>query len=309
MSRTMATSLLAGMAGIIAVIAGLAPEAATREPEATARPACLAVETGIGGKRCIEPGSGRRVWFKDCADCPEMVVVPGAQRPGPARDAAGAPAPLPEPPATIRRPFAVGRLAITFAQWDACVAARGCAGYSPPDQGWGRESRPVVNVNWMDAQGYVGWLAARTGKTYRLPTAAEREYVTRAGTTTPFWWGSDIDLDRANYDVPVPARRGGGNQAETWKRVRHQTMPADAFSANPWGLFNVHGNVWEWTTDCRREPAEADLPPNPRACERRISCGGSWNDFAEAARAGGSIGFAADSRSPQQGFRVVRDLP
>ena len=111
-------------------------------------------------------------------------------------------------------------------------------------EGWGRGKRPVINVNWDDAKAYVAWLSRKTGKTYRLLSEAEREYVTRAGTTTPFWWGSSISTSQANYDGNYTY--GSGSKGE----YRQKTMPVDSFQPNPWGLYQVHGNVWEWTEDC-----------------------------------------------------------
>jgi len=96
----------------------------------------------------------------------------------------------PQHKVSIPKSLAVGKFAITFNEWDACVAGGGCDGNRPADQGWGRGKRPVINVSWDDAKGYLSWLSAKTGKTYRLLTEAEREYVARAGTSTPFWWGS-----------------------------------------------------------------------------------------------------------------------
>ena len=90
-------------------------------------------------------------------------------------------------PVTIARPFTVGRFAVTFDEWDACVADGGCNGYKPNDEGWGRGRRPVVNVSWNDAKAYVEWLSHKTAKSYRLLSEAEREYIARAGTMTPFW--------------------------------------------------------------------------------------------------------------------------
>ena len=100
---------------------------------------------------------------------------------------------------TVPRPFAVGRFAVTFAEWDACVADGGCNGYRPKDEGWGRGKQLVINVNWDDAKAYAAWLSRKTGRTYRLLSEAEREYTARAGTTTAFWWGSLI-WSQANYN-------------------------------------------------------------------------------------------------------------
>jgi formylglycine-generating enzyme required for sulfatase activity len=128
--------------------------------------------------------------FKDCPDCPDMVVVPAG------RFMMGSPTNEPDRRGdeaqvrvSIPAPFAAGRFAVTFDEWDACVADGGCNGYRPADEGWGRGTHPVINVNWDDAKAYAAWLSRKTGKTYRLLSEAEREYVTRAETTTPFWWG------------------------------------------------------------------------------------------------------------------------
>ena len=130
---------------------------------------------------------------------------------------------------------------LTFADWDACVAGGGCNGYKPVDQGWGRGQQPVINVNWDDAQHYVAWLSQVTGKTYRLLTEAEYEYATRAGTTTTYPWGDDIKLNgqaMANCD-------GCGSKWDD-----KQTAPVGSFAPNKFGLYDMVGNVFEWTEDC-----------------------------------------------------------
>jgi formylglycine-generating enzyme required for sulfatase activity len=135
---------------------------------------------------------------------------------------------------------------LTFDEWDACVADGGCNGYKPVDEGWGQGKHPVINVNWDDVKAYAAWLSRKTGKSYRLLSEAEREYVTRAGSTTPFWWGSSITPKQANYDGTAEPYRGGGSKGE----YRRRTVPVDSFEPNLWGFYNVHGNVWEWTEDC-----------------------------------------------------------
>lgn len=105
--------------------------------------------------------------------------------------------------------------------------------------------RPVINVNWNGAQSYVDWLTKKSGHHYRLPSEAEREYVTRVGSEGPYWWGAGIDRSRANIDAPVRATSSGSTDAP-----RRQTVRVDAFDPNSWGFFNVHGNVWEWTANC-----------------------------------------------------------
>ena len=151
----------------------------------------------------------------------------------------------------IPSPFAVGRFAVTFDEWDACVAEGHCGGASLSrgyDEGWGRGRRPVINVSWNDANAYVAWLSNKTGKIYRLLSEAEREYVTRAGTTTPFWWGKSNSADQAQYNSL--SSYGGG---KTRARIANKTLPVDSFAPNPWGLYQVHGNVTEWVEDCWHE--------------------------------------------------------
>jgi formylglycine-generating enzyme required for sulfatase activity len=209
---------------------------------------CDGVEVQVGNeKRCLKPGAGKTSWFKDCPECPDMVVVPAGEF------MMGSPASELERSAdetqvrtTIAQPFAVGKFAVTFDEWDACLADGGCNGYRPGDQDWGRGKRPVINVNWDDAKAYATWLSRKTGKIYRLLSEAEREYATRAGTTTPFWWGSSITPKQANYDGSAEPYKGGGSKGE----YRKATVPVDSFEASPWGLYQMHGNVWEWTEDC-----------------------------------------------------------
>jgi formylglycine-generating enzyme required for sulfatase activity len=177
----------------------------------------------------FKPGAGKTEWFQDHEAGPEMVVVPaGSFIMGSPEQEWGRGEGETQVPVTIARPFAVGKFAVTFDQWDACVADGGCNGYRPADQGWGRGNRPVIGVNWDDAKAYAAWLSRKTGKTYRLLSEAEREYVTRAGTKTPFWWGSSISPKQANYDGDYAY--AGGAKGE----FRQQTMPADSFEANPW---------------------------------------------------------------------------
>jgi formylglycine-generating enzyme required for sulfatase activity len=244
-----------------------------------------------------------------CAMCPEMVMAPAGSF------TMGSPASEPERNehtdgqkqvgVTIARPFAVGKFAVTFDEWDASVADGGCKGYRPDDQGWGRGRRPVINVSWDDAEIYIDWLNAKTDKTYRLLSEAEREYVTRAGTTTPFWWGTAITSKQANYDGEE-LYRGGGNKGE----FRRQTVPVDSFEANPWGLFNVHANVAEWTEDCWNDSHQGN-PGNGSArktgdCDTRVVRGGSWISLPQRLRAASRGRVSTDYRSGSYGFRLAR---
>jgi formylglycine-generating enzyme required for sulfatase activity len=246
--------------------------------------------------------------FKECESCPEMVVMPtGAFTMGsPESEDGSTPDERPQHRVTMGRPFAVGRFAVTFDEWDACVAAAGCRNYRPFDRGWGRGRRPVINVWWEDAQAYLRWLSDKTGRKYRLLSEAEREYVTRAGTITPFWWGATISSRQANYDGEFAF--GSGHKGE----YRRMTMPVDAFDPNPWGLYQVHGNVYEWVEDCWN-PSYVGAPSDGSAwttgdCARHIVRGGSWNfapwHLRSASR--GAVAGAVDFRLV--GFRVARPL-
>ena len=129
--------------------------------------------------------------FRDCSECPEMVAIPGGsyKMGSPGDEAERSTDEGPQHRVTIPRPIAVGKYEVTFAEWDACIAAGGCGGYRPEDEGWGRGRRPVINVSWNDAKSYVKWLSQETGKGYRLLTESEWEYVARAGRAGPFQFG------------------------------------------------------------------------------------------------------------------------
>jgi formylglycine-generating enzyme required for sulfatase activity len=205
---------------------------------------------------------------------------------------------------TIIQPFAVGKFAVSFAEWDVCVADGGCNGYWPGDHGWGRGDHPVINVSWDDAKLYIAWLARITGKEYRLLSETEREYVTRANKTTPYWWSPYIISGEANYHTkPIPKLIPINTDA---------TVSVSRYRANAWGLFNVHGNVWEWTEDCWNESNRGN-PGNGTArttgdCSRRVARGGSWNKEAQYLRAANRFRYSANGRYNELGFRLARAL-
>jgi formylglycine-generating enzyme required for sulfatase activity len=249
--------------------------------------------------------------FRECDKCPEMIVVPsGSFTMGSPKDEPDRGEPSSQLEAqvrvTISKPFAVGEYAVTFDEWDACVADGGCGGYKPSDEGWGRGRRPVINVSWDDAQKYISWVNGKTGKTYRLLSETEREYVTRAGTTAPFWWGSTITPKQANYDGTYAY--DGGSKGQN----RKQTVPVDSFAPNPWGLYNVHGNVYEWTEDCWNDSNNGN-PGDGRArtrgdCRSRILRGGSWSMSPGELRAASRFLMSSALRDERFGFRVARTL-
>jgi formylglycine-generating enzyme required for sulfatase activity len=240
--------------------------------------------------------------FKECNECPEMVVLPAGSF------AMGSPAgehgrdtdESPQHSVTIGKPFAVGRFASTFDEWDACIAGGGCNDHTTRDQGWGRGRRPVLNVSWDDAMAYVAWLSRKTGKTYRLLTEAEWEYAARAGSTTAYYWGDAIGKGNANCD-------GCGSQ---WDNV--QTAPVGSFAPNAFGLYDMAGNAWQWTQDCYQENYK-DASPDGSAstagdCSRRVIRGGSWISMPPILRSAGRFWNTANSRGNLLGFRVARTL-
>ena len=237
--------------------------------------------------------------FRDCAQCPEMVVVP----PGGFRMAVGYRG---AHAVTIGAPFAVGRYEVTFAEWDACVAAGGCT-HRPGDKGWGRSTRPVINVSWEDTQAYVAWLSRETGQRYRLLSEAEWEYVARAGTTTEYWWGNEADHAWANYGKDECCE-GVAAGVDRWVH----TAPVGSFQPNAFGVYDTAGNVWEWVEDCRND-SYAGAPADGRAwtsgeCGMRELRGGSWFNnprYLRSARRGRND---AGYRSNDLGFRVARTL-
>lgn len=246
--------------------------------------------------------------FKECVNCPEMIVVPaghftlGSPDNEPGRDPDET-----QVQVAIAQPFAVGKYAVTFDEWDACVADQGCNRYEPSDEGWGRGQRPVINVSWHDAHAYLEWLSRKTGKFYRLLSEAEREYVTRAGTTTPFWWGSSITPAQANYNVSY--LYPGGGSVGTYHA---QTVPVGSFAINPWGLYQVHGNVWEWSDDCWNvsntgNPGDGTARETGN-CNRHVVRGGSWYNSPVYLRSAGRGSYPNNNRTNGFGFRVARAL-
>jgi formylglycine-generating enzyme required for sulfatase activity len=256
--------------------------------------------TGIAGPRRL---SLARLPFE-----PEMVVIPAG------RFLMGAPAHEPErmpregPQHWVQVPtFELGRYAVTFDEWDACVAAGGCA-HKPSHHGWGRGRRPVIEVSWHDAQAYVRWLSRTTGQAYRLPSEAEWEYACRAGTTTPFSTGCSIHTEQANYD---DNQDYGGCGARTGIDLR-KTQPVGSYPPNPWGLYEMSGNVWEWTADCwhgRYTNAPTDGSAwQTSDCWGHVVRGGSWSNGPGSLRVARRVGFVSCHRTAHLGFRVARTL-
>jgi formylglycine-generating enzyme required for sulfatase activity len=234
--------------------------------------------------------------FRDCAECPEMVVIPAGRftMGSPAGELGRSSSEGPQREVSVRRPLAVGKFEVTFAEWDACVAAGGCS-HRPSDIGWGRDRRPAINVGWDDAQEYVRWLSQRTGRRYRLLTEAEWEYAARAGTSTAYAFGPTISPSHANYS----------------ESRLYRTQPVGSYGANRFGLHDMYGNVMEWVQDCWREgyaaaPTEAGQAVESGSCSVRVLRGGSWLNTPQNLRAAVRERDVTGKRLNFFGFRVAR---
>jgi len=191
--------------------------------------------------------------------------------------------------------FAMSRYEITFAEYDAFAKATGRT--KPKDSGWGRGNRPVINVSWHDAVAYTKWLTEQTGQEYRLPTEAEWEYAARAGTEANYWWGNGIGKNRANCD-------GCGSRWDD-----KSTSPVGSFEANPFGLYDTAGNVWEWCADNWHDNYEG-APTDGGVWKggnksRRVLRGGSWSGSPGNCRSANRLRGTSVSRLQVVGFRVA----
>lgn len=277
----------------------------------SAQPPCDGVRVAVGlsgheEKRCFTPGNGKTESFRDCPDCPELVVIPSGSfiMGSPENEKQRFTAESPQHRVTFQKPFAVGKFTVSYADWDACVADGGCGGLKLKDD-WGRGDLPLVNVTWTIAHTYLEWLEEKTGKTYRLLSEAEWEYTARAGTTTTFWWGPKITPELANYNGTL-YYTGGGKIGE----YRQKTVPVNSFQPNPWGLYQVHGNVFQWVEDCasseyKTAPVDGSAQTSGN-CSTRIIRGGSWKSEPMYLRAACRHYGWPEAGSFDTGFRVAR---
>ncbi len=195
--------------------------------------------------------------------------------------------------------FSVSQFEVTFAEYDRFAGATGRR--LPADRGWGRDTRPVINVSWDDAQAYVHWLSEQTGRDYRLPTEAEWEYAARAGSVTHYWWGNDLDK--------VDARANCFDCGSAWDATR--TAPVGQFPANAVGLHDTAGNVMEWVEDCYvgsygNAPLDGSAVTAEPPCRSRVVRGGGYDSAPTALRSAARADRPGDTRLDDLGFRVVR---
>jgi formylglycine-generating enzyme required for sulfatase activity len=322
-----ATSLLADAAQIAA-----APAPA---PQPTPSPATPAVGVYPGAPSSL-PAPGQS--FKDCADCPEMVVIPGGSftmgSPESETTREGVPDEYakrerPQHPVSVRS-FALGKFEVTRGEFGQFVRETGhgfgggCYVYDgkewkqEPGRDWRSpgfaqtERDPVACVNWDDAKAYVAWLSKKTGKEYRLPSEAEWEYAARARTTAARHWGEDASQACGYANV---ADRAGKQTYPNWTihdcdDGKAHTAPAGSYKPNGFGLHDMLGNVWEWTEDCWNE-SYTGAPGNGSAwssgdCRRRVLRGGSWDSVPRGVRSAYRGGYDSTIRGYIFGFRVAR---
>jgi len=235
--------------------------------------------------------------FRDCLACPEMSVIPsGTFLMGSTR---GKKRELPVTKITIRNPLAVSRYEITFDEWDACYTARGCS-KRPSDRGWGRGKRPVINVLLTDIAEYLSWLTKKTGHVYRLPSESEWEYAARAGSQTEFSWGNQMQIGAANC-------RNCGTE---WSGLK--SAPVGQFKPNAWGLYDVHGNVLEYVTDCwttNHDKVPTDGSPTiTEGCLSKVVKGGAWYYLPKVSRSASRARNDKRVFSYVIGFRAFREI-
>ena len=268
--------------------------------------------------------------FRDCPECPEMVMIPAGSfmMGSPEGEAGRDKNEGPRHEVRIGKAFAVGKYEVTRREYgefvretgrdmsggcwvdDAAQGWKSDGGRSWEDPGFEQGARhPAVCVSWEDAKSYVKWLSGKTGKRYRLLSESEWEYVARGGTRGPFHFGGTIATDKANYNGNYTY--GSGSKGV----YRGKTVRVGSFSANDFGLHDVHGNVWEWVEDCwhadyKGAPADGSAWERESGgdCRRRVLRGGSWNSGPGSLRSAIRGWNTAGGRSSGIGFRIARTL-
>ena len=222
---------------------------------------------------------------------PEMVSIPGGTF---AMGSDDDPSEKPIHRVTINS-FAISKFPITVREWNACVAAKGCS-YTPT----GEDDAPVTNLSWTDAQQFVEWLSNVTQKPFRLPTEAEWEYAARAGTRSKYWWGDQLQTAMANC-------KGCNEPYES-----SQPLKVGSFKPNPFGLYDMGGNIHQWVADCWHKNYQG-APSDGSAwidndCMSHVIRSGSWKNDPSYVRPSSRDHYDASVRYPTHGLRVALSL-
>lgn len=257
---------------------------------------------------------------RDCGDCPLLVIVPAGEfsMGSTASDPNHQDDESPRHSVNFTKPFALGSYEVTFDQWDECVKDGACKD-APADEGWGRGSNPVVNISWDDiTKQFLPWLTKKSGKSYRLPTESEWEYAARSvkgtGNELAFGFGNNAsELCTFGNGADLTAKESSGsNEAIDCRDGFANTAPVGSFKPNGFGLYDMHGNVWEWVADCWNDNY-AGAPVDGAAnlggdCSTRVLRGGSWNSDTANLRSAVRGWNREGGHSDSIGFRVARDL-
>ncbi|MCP3662052.1 MAG: SUMF1/EgtB/PvdO family nonheme iron enzyme [Gammaproteobacteria bacterium] len=200
--------------------------------------------------------------------------------------------------------FEILKTPITFAMYDAYCDAQSLD--KPNDESWGRDNRPVINITYWDTVEYARWLKRNTGWHLRLPTEAEWEYACRAGTATPFWTGETISTDQANFNGIYP-------YGDSPKGIsRSMTTPVDQFEPSPLGLYDMHGNVWEWCAseydDIYNGQERLNASGDSDNLNPRVVRGGSWYNLPSSLRSASRNKLSPNLHFLKVGFRLVREI-
>jgi formylglycine-generating enzyme required for sulfatase activity len=266
------------------------PARTTNAAPATTAPAAAA--TASPPAKAVAPGTE----IKDCPACPTLLSLPGGVFTMGSNTSD--PSEKPAHQVSVDAPFAIGRYEVTVEEWNACAAAGGCQKIDMPAST--PPNAPMRDVSWDDARQYVKWLGTVSGKPYRLPTEAEWEFAARGGTATRYWWGEQMAQGKANCkDCGKP-----------WQNDAPATV--GSFAANPFGLYDTSGGVWEWVADCwhnnfKGAPADARAWDAPD-CRVRVIRGGSWREGTPYMVVSTRFKYDAGVRHSQNGFRVARSL-
>lgn len=241
---------------------------------------------------------------------PELIIIPAGSNTLGDITKTGIENESPTYKVSISKPFAIGKYEISFDEYDYYCVETGKA--KPNDEGWGRGKRPVINITWDDAHSYTKWLTKKTGRKYFLPSEAQWEYAARAGTQTSYWWGNEPGDKLAQCGDCAAIHRC--KDCKDVPLLDEGTAIIGTYKANPFGLYDVHGNVMEWVADCEHKTNSSKTSDgSPRRngnCKKRVMKDGSWWNNVRFIRASvrGTAADGLDYKSFHVGVRVAREL-